>query len=80
MASSLSALPPGLAAAQALPPECSLTGPGSLVTCKYFYTGHSQRFTVPEGVTYLFVVDPKADIRRPLGFISVHDILRAGLS
>jgi hypothetical protein len=55
MASSLSALSPGRAAAQALPPECSLTGPGSLVTCKYFYTGHSQKFTVPVAVIYLFV-------------------------
>jgi arabinose-5-phosphate isomerase len=34
----------------------------------------------PPKVTHLFVVDPKADIPRPLGFISVHDILRAGLS
>ncbi len=31
-------------------------------------------------VTYLFVVDPDAELRRPLGFLSVHDILRAGLS
>jgi arabinose-5-phosphate isomerase len=31
-------------------------------------------------VTYLFVVDPKAESRRPLGFLSVHDIIRAGLS
>lgn len=31
-------------------------------------------------VTYLFVVDPDAELRRPLGFISVHDILRAGLT
>jgi len=31
-------------------------------------------------VTYLFVVDPKAKLRKPLGFLSVHDILRAGLS
>jgi arabinose-5-phosphate isomerase len=31
-------------------------------------------------VTYLFVVDPKAEIGKPVGFLSVHDILRAGLS
>jgi hypothetical protein len=55
MAGLLSAVSPGRAAAQALPSGCSLTGPGSLVTCKYFYTGHSQEFTVPVGVTYLFV-------------------------
>jgi arabinose-5-phosphate isomerase len=30
-------------------------------------------------VTHLFVVDPKADIRKPIGFLSVHDCLRAGL-
>lgn len=34
----------------------------------------------PPKVTYLFVVDPKDDLRRPVGFLSVHDILRAGLS
>ena len=34
----------------------------------------------PPKVTHLFVVDPKADVARPLGFLSVHDILRAGLS
>ena len=34
----------------------------------------------PPKVTHLFVVDPKADVAKPLGFISVHDILRAGLS
>jgi arabinose-5-phosphate isomerase len=34
----------------------------------------------PPKVTYLFVVDPKAEVRRPLGFLSVHDIIRAGLS
>jgi arabinose-5-phosphate isomerase len=34
----------------------------------------------PPKVTYLFVVDPKDDVRRPVGFLSVHDILRAGLS
>jgi arabinose-5-phosphate isomerase len=34
----------------------------------------------PPRVTYLFVVDPKAAVRRPVGFLSVHDILRAGLS
>lgn len=34
----------------------------------------------PPKVTYLFVVDPKADVARPIGFLSVHDILRAGLS
>jgi hypothetical protein len=34
----------------------------------------------PPKVTHLFVVDPRADLPRPLGFISVHDILRAGLS
>jgi arabinose-5-phosphate isomerase len=34
----------------------------------------------PPKVTYLFVVDPKAALRRPIGFLSVHDILRAGLS
>ncbi len=34
----------------------------------------------PPKVTHLFVVDPDADVARPLGFISVHDILRAGLS
>jgi arabinose-5-phosphate isomerase len=34
----------------------------------------------PPKVTHLFVVDPEADVARPLGFISVHDILRAGLS
>jgi arabinose-5-phosphate isomerase len=31
-------------------------------------------------VTYLFVVDPKDEARKPVGFLSVHDILRAGLS
>jgi arabinose-5-phosphate isomerase len=31
-------------------------------------------------VTYLFVVDPAAELRRPLGFLSVHDVIRAGLS
>jgi arabinose-5-phosphate isomerase len=36
--------------------------------------------TKPPKVTYLFVVDPKAELRRPLGFLSVHDIIRAGLS
>jgi arabinose-5-phosphate isomerase len=34
----------------------------------------------PPKVTHLFVVDPKADVRRPIGFLSVHDCLRAGLS
>jgi CBS domain-containing protein len=34
----------------------------------------------PPKVTYLFVVDPKDSARRPVGFLSVHDILRAGLS
>jgi arabinose-5-phosphate isomerase len=34
----------------------------------------------PPKVTYLFVVDPKDEGRRPVGFLSVHDILRAGLS
>ena len=34
----------------------------------------------PPKVTHLFVVDPEADVAKPLGFISVHDILRAGLS
>ncbi|MBV9420220.1 MAG: KpsF/GutQ family sugar-phosphate isomerase [Alphaproteobacteria bacterium] len=34
----------------------------------------------PPKVTYLFVVDPKAELRKPLGFLSVHDIIRAGLS
>ncbi|MEI9887790.1 MAG: KpsF/GutQ family sugar-phosphate isomerase [Rhizomicrobium sp.] len=34
----------------------------------------------PPKVTHLFVVDPKAEVARPLGFLSVHDILRAGLS
>jgi arabinose-5-phosphate isomerase len=34
----------------------------------------------PPKVTYLFVVDPKAEKRRPVGFLSVHDILRAGLT
>jgi arabinose-5-phosphate isomerase len=34
----------------------------------------------PPKVTHLFVVDPADAVRRPLGFISVHDILRAGLS
>jgi arabinose-5-phosphate isomerase len=30
-------------------------------------------------VTHLFVVDPKSKIRKPVGFLSVHDCLRAGL-
>ena len=30
-------------------------------------------------VTHLFVVDPKSEIPRPVGFLSVHDCLRAGL-
>jgi arabinose-5-phosphate isomerase len=30
-------------------------------------------------VTHLFVVDPKAKVRKPIGFLSVHDVLRAGL-
>jgi arabinose-5-phosphate isomerase len=34
----------------------------------------------PPKVTYLFVVDPKDPLRRPVGFLSVHDILRAGLT
>jgi arabinose-5-phosphate isomerase len=34
----------------------------------------------PPKVTYLFVVDPKDELRRPVGFLSVHDILRAGLT
>jgi arabinose-5-phosphate isomerase len=34
----------------------------------------------PPKVTHLFVVDPKADVRKPVGFLSVHDCLRAGLS
>lgn len=34
----------------------------------------------PPKVTYLFVVDPDAETRKPLGFLSVHDIIRAGLS
>jgi arabinose-5-phosphate isomerase len=31
-------------------------------------------------VTYLFVVDPKSRTRKPVGFLSVHDGLRAGLT
>ncbi|MBL6939650.1 MAG: KpsF/GutQ family sugar-phosphate isomerase [Alphaproteobacteria bacterium] len=34
----------------------------------------------PPKVTYLFVVDPTDESRKPVGFLSVHDILRAGLS
>ena len=34
----------------------------------------------PPKVTHLFVVDPKAAVKRPIGFLSVHDCLRAGLS
>jgi arabinose-5-phosphate isomerase len=34
----------------------------------------------PPKVTHLFVVDPKASVKRPIGFLSVHDCLRAGLS
>ncbi len=34
----------------------------------------------PPKVTHLFVVDPEDELHRPLGFISVHDILRAGVS
>jgi arabinose-5-phosphate isomerase len=34
----------------------------------------------PPKVTHLFVVDPRAEDRRPVGFLSVHDIIRAGLS
>jgi arabinose-5-phosphate isomerase len=34
----------------------------------------------PPKVTHLFVVDPKASPKRPIGFLSVHDCLRAGLS
>jgi len=34
----------------------------------------------PPKVTYLFVVDPKDELHRPIGFLSVHDILRAGLT
>jgi arabinose-5-phosphate isomerase len=34
----------------------------------------------PPKVTYLFVVDTKDEQRRPVGFLSVHDILRAGLT
>ena len=34
----------------------------------------------PPKVTHLFVVDPEGEVAKPLGFISVHDILRAGLS
>jgi arabinose-5-phosphate isomerase len=30
-------------------------------------------------VTHVFVLDPKARIRKPIGFLSVHDCLRAGL-
>jgi arabinose-5-phosphate isomerase len=30
-------------------------------------------------VTHVFVVDPAADIAKPIGFLSVHDCLRAGL-
>jgi arabinose-5-phosphate isomerase len=30
-------------------------------------------------VTHVFVVDPKAKLRKPMGFLSVHDCLRAGL-
>ena len=30
-------------------------------------------------VTSLFVVDPKAKVKRPLGLITVHDCLRAGI-
>jgi arabinose-5-phosphate isomerase len=30
-------------------------------------------------VTHVFVVDPASDVRRPIGFLSVHDCLRAGL-
>ena len=30
-------------------------------------------------VTHLFVVDPKNKSRKPVGFLSVHDCLRAGL-
>jgi arabinose-5-phosphate isomerase len=35
--------------------------------------------TAPK-VTHLIVVDRKTDIVRPIGFISVHDVLRAGLT
>ena len=34
----------------------------------------------PPKVTHLFVVDPKASVKKPIGFLSVHDCLRAGLS
>ena len=34
----------------------------------------------PPKVTYLFVVDPADETRKPVGFLSVHDILRAGLT
>jgi arabinose-5-phosphate isomerase len=30
-------------------------------------------------VTHLFVVDPRSKTRKPVGFLSVHDVLRAGL-
>jgi arabinose-5-phosphate isomerase len=30
-------------------------------------------------VTSLFVVDPKAKVQKPLGLLTVHDCLRAGL-
>ena len=34
----------------------------------------------PPKVTHLFVVDPKVEPGKPIGFLSVHDCLRAGLS
>ena len=34
----------------------------------------------PPKVTHLFVVDPADESKKPLGFLSVHDIIRAGLS
>ena len=34
----------------------------------------------PPKVTHLFVVDPRAEIGRPLGFLGADDILRAGLT
>jgi arabinose-5-phosphate isomerase len=34
----------------------------------------------PPKVTHLFVVDPKAAVKKPIGFLSVHDCLRAGLT
>ncbi|MBI3677197.1 MAG: KpsF/GutQ family sugar-phosphate isomerase [Proteobacteria bacterium] len=33
----------------------------------------------PPKVTCLFVVDPSADVKKPMGLLSIHDCLRAGL-